>query len=326
MGKFFGYTSSSKKNSPICASFGYKDRRFYILLKIKDKNIMALIDSGSTKTYIGKLGADVLGDFKNTDSIMTAANKNTVKVNGIKWIKFSLRGIEHRIETRFIESLSYNCILGTDFLRTFGLCIDFKEGVCYLPGRGESWKVNFPEDAQGLADPCADFISAIDPDSDPRFVLDITIKGISVNVLVDSGSTRTYLGPIFEAVLEKQLIPVQASVLLADNSVEPVVGEVNTLFTLGRTKRSLPVRVVRVLDYDCILGIDFLINFGLKIDFGANTWELPEDPQVYGFGNTVSDSKSLVGECAGLVEISDAQRELVDSITVKYVKKPGTEL
>lgn len=36
-------------NSPIFATFGQKDPRFYIALHIKNEQILALVDSGSTK-------------------------------------------------------------------------------------------------------------------------------------------------------------------------------------------------------------------------------------------------------------------------------------
>ena len=98
-------------------------------------------------------------------------------------------------------------------------------------------------------------------------MLDVEIKGLSVKVLIDSGSTRTCQGPVFESVLQKNLTPVN-SVILTDNSVEPVIGEVNTVLTLGKSRKCLPVCIVRSLNYDCILGIDSLKLFGLKIDFG----------------------------------------------------------
>lgn len=323
--KYIGNVTLSDSNAQMFATFGYKDPRFYISLQIQNERVLALIDSGSTRTYVGENAANLLGNFESTDVMMKAANNNIVKVNGVKPINFSVRGVDHEIETRFISSLKYGCIIGTDFLRTFKVRIDFGSGVCSLPGGGCSWQVNFPEDSQAFAYPSVDSISAIDPDGDPRGVLNVTIKGITVKALVDSGSTRTYLGPIFESLLEKQIIPVLASVLLADNSVEPVVGEVNTLLTLGKTRKSLPIRIVGAIKYDCILGIDFLKAFGLIIDFGNDTWELPGNSQVYQFSNT-AESESVSGDCAGLAEISDSQRQLIDALTAKYVLKPGKEL
>ena len=69
---------------------------------------------------------------------------------------------------------------------------------------------------------------------------------------MDSGSTHTYLGPIFEPILEESIIPVTASVLLADNSVEQIVGEVNTLLSLAKVRKSLPVCIVHSLNYDFV--------------------------------------------------------------------------
>lgn len=74
------------EHAPIFATFGYKDPRFYIALKIKNKQVMALVDSGSTKTYMGDSAANLIGGFKETTAYMTAANNNTVPVDGIRLI------------------------------------------------------------------------------------------------------------------------------------------------------------------------------------------------------------------------------------------------
>ena len=253
-------------NAPIFATFGYKDPRYYIPLKVKEKQILALIDSGSTKTYVGRTATKLLGTFDESDLIMRGANSNMVKVDGVKAVTYNLKGVEHSMPTRYVKSLDYDCIFGTDTLKIFGVSVDFGTGMCSLPGR-ESWRVDFPDEAAGFVYPTIDAISASCAGDDPRFYIDITIKGKKVKALVDSGSTRTYLGPVFELLLEKSLIPVSASVLLADGSVEQVVGEVNTQLTIGKTRKGLPVRIVHSLVYDCILGIDFLKLFKLKNQF-----------------------------------------------------------
>lgn len=66
------------KNANIFATFGYKDPRYYIPFNIKNEQILALIDSGSTKTYVGQKAAKLLGKFDSTAIFMKAANNKTV--------------------------------------------------------------------------------------------------------------------------------------------------------------------------------------------------------------------------------------------------------
>ena len=69
-------------NTPIFAMNVYSDPRYYIKLRIKNIDILGLIDSGSTKTYLGKKAANFLGKFHDTNLRMRAANNNTI---GIDW-------------------------------------------------------------------------------------------------------------------------------------------------------------------------------------------------------------------------------------------------
>ena len=315
----------TEQNAPIFATFGYKDPRYYIPLRVKEKQIFALIDSGSTKTYVNKSAAKLLGTFDKSESIMKAANCNIIRVDGIKDVTYNLCGMENNIPTRYIKSLDYDCIFGTDALKSFGMSVNFGTGECSLPG-GKSWKVDFPDEPIGLAYPTIDSISALCDGRDSRFFIDISIKGKTVKALVDSGATRTYLGPVFEPILEKSIIPVTVSVRLADNSIEPVVGEVNTQLSIGKTRKGMPVRLVHSLVYDCILGMDFLKLFKLKVDFGKGTWQLPENPSIYHFDPVLSATEPIYGECAGLSELSNTQRKRVDQLIKKYIRAPGKKL
>ena len=246
----------SENIAPIFGMFGRRDPRLYVTLKLSDKPTLALLDSGSTRTYAGPNAAKLLGSFNPSTAIMTAANNNSVPVDGEKLVHYKLYDVNKNLSTRYIETLSYDYILGLDFLEEFKVKVDFGESTCSLPG-GRSWKVNFPDSSSPFTANFIDSISATDSSDDKRLFLNVTIKGKSVKALVDSGSTRTYLGKTFEPLLKDSLIPSNAKVLLADNSVEPVLGEINTQLSLQGKRKALPVRLVRELGYDCILGIDF---------------------------------------------------------------------
>lgn len=311
-------------NAPIFATFGYRDPRYYITFSIKHQKVLALIDTGSTRTYMNSTAANLIGPFDNITASMTAANGKTVPVDGSRVVNYKVKNINRQISTRCIKTLNYDCIFGIDALKDFGFIVDFEKGICNLPGGG-SWQVNFPDTAGAFAN-VMDSISSVDCVGESRYFLDVTIKGQKVRALVDSGSTKTYLGPKFEKILENSIIPVSASVLLADNSIEPILGEVNLQLSLLRSRKSLPVRLVHSLGYDCILGIDFLTSFGLKIDFGENTWQLPDSRRSISFENLPDEVSEVRGDCAGLADLSEEQQKRVKNLLSRFVKKPKKKL
>ena len=77
----------------------------------------------------------------------------------------------------------------------------------------------------------------------------------------------------------------------------------------------MPVRIVHLLNYNCILGIDFLTAFGLKINFGKRTWELPGNSHIFQFATSGSGPESVAGDCAGFSELSSDQREMIRWLT-----------
>lgn len=97
---------------------------------------MSLVDSGSTKTYMGRTAAELIGNFESTTAFMTAANNNTVPVDGVRLLDYQLKSVSHKIPTRYIKSLNYDCIFGIDASKSYGMVIDFQSGVCSLPGGG----------------------------------------------------------------------------------------------------------------------------------------------------------------------------------------------
>ena len=150
----------NEDNASIFATFGYKDPRYFVRLKIKDVQVLALLDSGSSRTYVCPSVAKLLGKSHSSDLFMKAANNNLLRVNGVEDVKYSLKGVEKVVSTRHIEALKYECIFGIDFMREYGMRIDFASGNCSLRG-GASWKWDFPDEAGGCAYPIIDSISAL---------------------------------------------------------------------------------------------------------------------------------------------------------------------
>lgn len=315
-------TCQNLDRSHIKSNFRF-DPRCYVTFTVNETSFPALIDSGSMKTYVNDRSGVLFGKFNKSLSFMRSANNRQVSVDGEADISFNFHNISKLVNVNLIKSLSYDMILGLDFLQTFGFLVDFENGICSLEG-GRSWKVSFPDSSNFFSYAFSDSVASIDS-SDPRYHLAICIKGKTVNALVDSGSARTYVGEVFKDLLVDYLIPCSTQVILADGSREKVLGEINTQVTLNGKRKHMVVRMVSSLIEDCILGMDFLKYFGIILDFGKNQWKSKYHDEFHSFDVSAEDNL-LVGDCAGLTELSVDQKDVIDSLVTKWVKKPGDRL
>ena len=164
-----------------------------------------------------------------------------------------------------------------------------------------------------------DWISA--PNSVTRYYLEIFIQGHKIRALIDSGSTKTYVGKIFKKFLHGSLRSSNATVSVATGQTVPVEGESDLLVKIDEQEKVLPVRLVSSFVYDCVLGIDFLKLFGFEIDFGHHCWRLPRMSDYIKF--ELDDDFEYLEQCDGLSELTDEQRQIVDKLVKENIKPPG---
>ena len=147
--------------------------------------------------------------------------------------------------------------------------------------------------------------------------MNLNLEGKQVEALVDTGSTRTYLGKSFLDLMKNKLRPSLASIRLANSSVEQVEGEIDLKIELCNVVKHVTFRLVNSLSHDCILGVDFLSAFDFEINFALDTWSLPRSDPV----SFVMESDIVAhGLCAGLVDISSVQRKQVEKLVARLVK------
>ena len=74
--------------------------------------------------------------------------------------------------------------------------------------------------------------------------------------------------------------------------------------------------------------MDFLQLFGLEIDFSDNTWTTPDfvEPQNFDFSEYLEDEAQVVGESAGLAEMSTEQRDEIARLVQRLVPEPSKTL
>ena len=192
------------------------DNRYYLEIKLNSSSFFGLLDSGSTRTYGGKsIGS--LVKLTSPDSSMTVANNMEVPIEGMCNLKFSTDDNFAQIPIRIVDCLSYDLVLGIDFLMAFSFVINFGNDT-YSFGGGECRKFSGPPNSVSSpfnVEQSHDWISA--PNSTTRYFLDICIKGHKVRALVDSGSTKTYVGKIFKKILQG-IRPSNATVSVANGN------------------------------------------------------------------------------------------------------------
>lgn len=87
---------------------------------------------------MGNSAASLLGNSEQTTACMTASKNNTTPVDGIRYVGYTIKGVSHKIPTRYIKSLSYDRVFGMEALKSYGMSINFSKGTCSLPGgRGD---------------------------------------------------------------------------------------------------------------------------------------------------------------------------------------------
>jgi len=313
-----------------CALENRVDSRFYLTLIFGDTLIPALIDCGSTKTYAGPDVIPLLGDLRSTDATMVSANNTVSRVFGEKVVQYHFGKRSLNLKVNALEAFGYSYVLGLDFLEGSKSIVDFAGGTLRLPG-GSVYRVS-------LSDRCKrnDFVrTSVVHDQlgsisacDSRYSMRLSIGGKMVNALVDSGATRSYIGKVFEDSLASSCRKSDAMIVTANGTTEPVRGELDIAFRIGYLRRTLAVRLAPTIDYDFILGIDFLRAFGFQIDFGSAKWKIPGQPFVR-FSRDVSLVDPVIdvrGKCAGLLHADDSQKVIIDGLIAQHMKEPTETL
>lgn len=181
-------------------------------------------------------------------------------------------------------------------------------------------------------DACFNFFDLSYPPStssntEPLLYVTVIIQNYAVKALVDSGATRTFIGPLCLELIKDLNLPIErnkGSVRLANGEICTVSKEVTLPVELNGRFKQLKARVIDSLTEPLVLGLDFLKLYKIQADFSTSTWSFKNKmKRIYKFEN-----KHVTREtCAGLMELDSTQRDRLEQFLKEHLPeipdKPG---
>lgn len=131
--------SDNSRKLNVSPTFTYKssDNRPYVTLKIFDRNLACLLDTGANRSVIGRFGLKFLKLFSlqllPSDIVLSTADGSEQSVAGSVLLPISVGGVVKLLDILVVPSLQHDVLLGMDFVKEFELSVDFKNNSYDLP-------------------------------------------------------------------------------------------------------------------------------------------------------------------------------------------------
>ncbi|KMQ84279.1 reverse ribonuclease integrase, partial [Lasius niger] len=143
----------------------------------------------------------------------------------------------------------------------------------------------------------------------------IKIRGYPLAALVDSGSNRTLLGREGIKIIRKIGFPTDKNrgvrIRTANGQLADIKEEVRIPIELENAYQDVTVALLPNLAVPCILGIDFLVKFGIALDFASGEWYFAQHPHVR--YRLATDTTSRETSCCGLSELNSEQERALEN-------------
>lgn len=170
-------------------------------------------------------------------------------------------------------------------------------------------------------------LQAVQP-NDPHSRLFVNLKVLGTNVLglIDSGAAYSYMSkPCKDRLAHLNLSSYQIpeeGVVLADGYIEQISNLTSLPVQLYSKGILLGVRCLPTLSSNLVLGMDFIRAMQMVIDAAGGEFYFKEDPsKKYSF---YEERPRDTNVCAGIVEVTQAQKELVNAIVNEAKQKEPT--
>ncbi|KAK0169703.1 hypothetical protein PV328_010347 [Microctonus aethiopoides] len=163
---------------------------------------------------------------------------------------------------------------------------------------GAAYEIESINDSETITTP--QFLKLIGKDyGDNRKFTSVKLGNEKFRALIDTGATRTFVGPLIGELVKEHVINAGGKMKVADGSEVELLGCVVLKLEVHMETCTLPVRVCSVLSYDAVLGMDFIAAMGVEFRGDNYTWKggrVKIEPQS-NIDNTVCKVKS---ECASV--------------------------
>ena len=111
---------------------------------------------------------------------------------------------------------------------------------------------------------------------DNRLYVNIEIHGRVFPASLDSGAIASFLGPKPAELVKSRITPCSTYMVMTNGQTDKIVGEVELTFTMDGDEVTTRIRVSNSLNYDIILGMDFMERLQMRINFEERTWYTPK--------------------------------------------------
>lgn len=147
------YLENSKSNIPGASEVSPvfvekpRDNRPYIQVTLYNQQLVALLDSGANQSIIGSEGLYILDRFNikiqtSKSKFVTTADGQKQQISGSVLLPICLENKCKLLEALIVPSLCHSFILGSDFLKLFGLFLNFKTNTWEMDNQSIQAHIN----------------------------------------------------------------------------------------------------------------------------------------------------------------------------------------
>jgi len=152
----------------------------------------------------------------------------------------------------------------------------------------------------------------------------VKIYGYPLAALVDSGSNRTLLGregiKIIRALNLTTTTDRGVQIRTANGQIATIREEIRIPINLESQSQEITVALLPNLAVPCVLGIDFLIKFGIGLDFSSNEWYFAKIP--YNRYRLATEPNRDEFSCCSLPQLTPEQEDRLENF-LSTIPKPS---
>lgn len=159
----------------------------------------------------------------------------------------------------------------------------------------------------------------------------VDIVGNRFKALIDSGASKTFVGPSIRKIAKKNALFVNknitAKVTTPLGHTEEIRETIQIPIKLQKRVRVIEARFLESLDQDCILGLDALHDFGIIADFSNFTYTFSSKPfDRYTFEKRFKETTEKTESCYGLRELSSTEENMLQKFLEAEIPKTPEKL